>query len=125
MIALILSATAAVFALVGVAFGLLAIQRAHEAVEYCAQNNKKARQVALEAEMTEISDSLQSVRESLHKLRSRNSMRERRAKEKNGDARPEHDLQTQEGRDAARLELEAELAQSGRLNPRIHQQRGN
>lgn len=76
----------------------------------------------LEAELTELADSTTRLHEMLGKLRSRIGMRELRARRKNGADRPEYDMTTEAGRTLARRDLEADLAKSGRLNPRTHNQ---
>ena len=94
---------------------------AKSCADWMAENNKRSKVVRLEAEMTEIVDSMVAIREALHKMRSRAGMREYRAKQKEAENdAPAAD--TPEGRDAERAALEAELAKSGRLNARIHQQ---
>lgn len=98
-----------------------------DAVQWLSESNARSTSLRklteIEAEMAEITDSVFSLHESLKKLRGRQSMRElrQRRKEAETDAQAtDHDLNTQEGRDAARAELEAELAKSGKLTPRIH-----
>jgi hypothetical protein len=125
---LLFATVALIFALASALAAFWAWKRAIAAAKYaedCAhwvnENNKRAKIVRLEAELTQLFDSVASVRESMHKIRSRLAMRERREKEKNGQDRSEFP-NTAEGRDAERAALEKELAESGRLNPRIHLQ---
>jgi hypothetical protein len=123
---LLFASFAAIFALGAALCAIWAVFRAAKAANYAAEcanwmneNNKRAKIVRLEGELTELFDSVASLRESLHKIRSRLAMRERRDKEKTAQASPEF-ANTPEGRDAERAALEKELAESGRLNPRIH-----
>ncbi len=116
---------ALIFAFLAVGCGVWAVFQALRAASYsseCANwmkaNNKRAKIVALESELTEVVDSMASIRESLHKMRSRLAMRERRDQAKEPE-KAAYDS-TPEGRDAERAALEAELAQSGRLTPKIH-----
>ena len=128
---LYLATFALIFALVGVLCAIWALNLAARARDYasdCAKwmdkNNEKTKIVALEAEITEIVDSMSSIRESLHKMRSRIGMREYRDRKKAAEKAPQFD-KTPEGRDAERAALEKELQDKGMLNARIHLAGGN
>lgn len=120
MIELFLASIALIFAFLSVVFAARAAADARLSARYCESENKRAKLVRLEAEITELSDSLESVRESLKKLRSRQGMRDLRERRKNEPEKPTFD-NTPEGRDAERAELERELSQRGMLSPKIHQ----
>lgn len=73
----------------------------------------------LEAELTDLTSSIEGVRLAMTKIRARLNAQTR--KTTNGAAaEPEHDLNSEAGRTAARRELEASLAQAGRLHSRGH-----
>lgn len=74
----------------------------------------------LEAELTNQASAIDAVRSALTKIRARLNAQSR-VNGKNAPAGSQHDLNTQEGRDAARVELERSLTAAGKLNPRIHQ----
>ena len=93
---------------------------ARSCADWVADNNKRTKILRLEAELTTVVDDIAALRETLHKMRSRIGMRELREKKKEAETTPEF-ANTQEGRDAERVALEKELAESGRLNARIHQ----
>jgi len=67
----------------------------------------------IEAELTDQSSALQAIRHTLTKIRARLNAATRRQ----GNGAGEYDLNSQIGRDQARLELERELAAAGRLTP--------
>lgn len=83
---------------IALALSMAALVFSFFAVRFTKKKNARslslARMTKLEAEMTEVLDALQAVRASMHKLRSRVGMRERREREKNG-----HDWETGEPSD--------------------------
>lgn len=107
--------------ILAVSVALYAVFVAGKALLWVKTQNKRsvalAKLAEIEMEMTSLDDSIKSMMKTLKSLRSRASMRDRRARE----SEPEPpDLTTEAGRSIARAELEAELAKSGRLNPRVH-----
>lgn len=73
----------------------------------------------LEAELTNQASSIDSVRLAMTKIRARLNAQSR--KNPNGaDSEPQFDLNTESGRTAARMKLEADLARSGKLSPKTH-----
>jgi hypothetical protein len=77
------------------------------------------RQLAqIEAELLEQADAIDTIRTSVRKVTNRINARHARSA-KNGESFTP-DLSTEAGRTAARLALEADLAKSGRLNPKEH-----
>lgn len=120
MIELLVAGFALIFALGAAVFAIAAAKDARLSAHYCEQNNKRSKLAALEAEVTDLSDSLATIRDSLKKLRSRQGMRDLREKRKNAPETSSIDESTPEGRDLARAELERELTQKGMLNPNIH-----
>lgn len=116
----ILSAIALLFSTVALFLAYNAAKNAMASAEYCALQNKRSKMVRLEAELTDMTDSIQGIRESMHKLRSRIGMREYRDRQKEPE-KPAHDPNSPEGRDAERAELEKELQDKGMLHSRVHQ----
>lgn len=81
MISTVFAAIAMVFAVTAVAVALFAVRFAKEK---SARSLSLKRMVALESQMTDIAEALDSVRSAMHKIRSRINMREKRAE--NGTA---------------------------------------
>lgn len=108
-------------AIVSLCVALWGVFAAGKALLLVRTQNKRsvalAKLAELETELTSQADSLQSIMKTLKTIRSRVTMRERRAAAAD-EKTP--DLTTETGRTIARAELEAELAKSGRLNPRVH-----
>ena len=123
MIPYILAGSALIFALVAAVLAYIAARHAQLSAHYVAENNKRTKLVRFEAELTGLVDDVSAIRESMHKLRSRIGMRELRERKKGAPDAPQYD-DSPAGRDAERADLEKELAESGRLNPRIHQLQG-
>ncbi len=123
MIPSILAGLAVIFALGAVVLAYVAARNAQLSAQYCQENNKRTKLTRFEAELTGLVDDVSAIRESMHKLRSRIGMRELRERKKSADSPVEFDA-SPAGRDAERAALEKELAESGRLTPRIHNLQG-
>lgn len=78
-----MSALALICAVGAFVFALVAVRIT---TEKNARSLSLKRMTKLEAEMTDIADALQAVRESMHKLRSRTNMRNLRANGKSDDS---------------------------------------
>ena len=120
MIEYIVAGFALIFALVAVVLAVRAHQSALNAVQFCGRTNSRAKLSRVEADVTEIFDTLEKLQKLLRKINARTTMQDRREKDKSESTVPKYP-DTPEGRDAERSALEAELMASGKLNPRIHQ----
>lgn len=93
----------------------LAARRWMEAKNSASQS--LSRLSSLEAELCVQADAISKLATLSRRQASRAQMAERRKRDQEPVAQ---DLDTEAGRTAARLELEKELVQAGRLNPRAH-----